>query len=214
MEPIRIGIADDHPIVRDALRRYLGEQQDMEVVAEASSGREAIDLVRGHALDVLLLDIDMPDQTGLDALPMIRAKSQSPQLRVLVFSGYAEDLYAVPCLRHGASGFLAKDCEPTEIASAIRHVARGGRWIAPAVAELLADEVVAPRQPSGHEQLSSRELQVFLKLARGRNANQVASELSLSPKTVGTHRARLMRKLQARSASDLTYYALKHRLVD
>jgi two-component system, NarL family, invasion response regulator UvrY len=209
---VRVGIADDHPITRTALRCYLDEQDGIRVVAEASSGREAIDLVRTQALDVLLLDLDMPGQSGIDALTMIRAKAE--HVAVLILSGYPEHQYAVPLIRNGASGYLNKACEPSEIVSAIRRVSQGARYITPAVAELLASQVITPAPGGLHEQLSARELQVFLKLAQGCSAGQVAAELSLSAKTVSTYRARLMRKLEARSNSDLTYYALKHRLLD
>ena len=209
---IRVGIADDHPITRTALRCYLDEQDGIRVVAEASSGREAIDLVRTHAVDVLLLDLDMPEQSGIDALSMIKAKAES--VGVLVLSGYPEHQYAVPLIRNGASGYLNKACEPSEITTAIRRVAGGARYITPVVAELLATQMVSPTPRGPHEQLSARELQVFLKLAQGCTAGEVATELSLSAKTVSTYRARLMLKLQARSNSDLTYYALKHRLLD
>jgi DNA-binding NarL/FixJ family response regulator len=209
---IRVGIADDHPITRSALRCWLDEQEGMRVVAEASCGREAIDLVRTQALDILLLDLDMPGQSGIDALPMIKAKA--PHVGVLVLSGYPEQQYAVPLIRNGASGYLNKACEPAEIVMAIRRVALGNRYITPAVAELLATQVITPPTRGLHEQLSPRELQVFLKLAQGKSAADVASDLSLSAKTVSTYRARLMMKLHARSNSDLTYYALKHQLLD
>ena len=209
---VRVGIADDHPITRSALRSYLDDQEGLRVVAEAGSGREAIDLVRMHAVDVLLLDLDMPGQSGIDALTMIKAKAE--HVAVLILSGYPEHQYAVPLIRNGASGYLNKSCEPSEIATAIRRVAQGGRYITAVVAELLATQVITPSPGGLHEQLSARELQVFLKLAQGCTAGQVAAELSLSAKTVSTYRARLMRKLEAHSNSDLTYYALKHRLLD
>lgn len=212
LRAIRVGIADDHPITRTALRAFLDDQEGLRVVAEACSGREAIDLVRTQPLDVLLLDLDMPGQSGIDALTMIKAKAE--HVGVLVLSGYPEHQYAVPLIRNGASGYLNKACEPGEIVQAIRRVAQGGRYITPAVAELLASQVITPTPGGLHEQLSARELQVFLKLAQGCTASEVAAELSLSAKTVSTYRARLMRKLEARSNSDLTYYALKHRLLD
>lgn len=209
---VRVGIADDHPITRAALRCYLDEQAGIRVVAEASSGREAIDLVRTHAIDVLLLDLDMPGQSGIDALTMIKAKAE--HVGILILSGYPEHQYAVPLIRNGASGYLNKACEPGEIVAAIHRVAQGARYITAVVAELLASQVITPTPGGAHEQLSARELQVFLKLAQGCSAGEVAAELSLSAKTVSTYRARLMRKLDARSNSDLTYYALKHRLLD
>lgn len=209
---VRIGVADDHPITRSALRAYLDLQEGMRVVAEAASGREAIDLVRTQMLDILVLDLDMPGQSGIDALTMIKAKAA--HVGVLILSAYPEQQYAVPLIRNGASGYLNKACEPSEIVLAIRRVASGNRYITPAVAELLASQVVTPPTRNLHEHLSPRELQVFLKLAQGKSAAHVASDLSLSAKTVSTYRARLMLKLQARSNSDLTYYALKHQLLD
>jgi len=143
---------------------------------------------------------------------MIKAKA--PHVGVLILSGYPEQKYAVPLIRNGASGYLNKGCEPDEIVTAIRRVAQGSRYITPVVAEMLASQVITPPVRGLHEQLSPRELQVFLKLAQGKSAANVASDLSLSAKTVSTYRARLMAKLQARSNSDLTYYALKHQLLD
>lgn len=209
---IRVALADDHPITRSALRCYLEEHDDLRVVAEAACGRDAIDVVRTYLLDVLVLDIDMPGQSGIDAMAMIKAKA--PQVGVLILSGYPEHQYAVPLIRNGASGYLNKACEPSEIVGAIRKVAGGHRYITPIVAELLATQIVPPPARGLHEALSAREFQVFLKLAQGKSAGDVATDLSLSAKTVSTYRARLMLKLQARSNSDLTYYALKHRLLD
>jgi DNA-binding NarL/FixJ family response regulator len=210
---IQVGIADDHPILRRALHAYLDAQPGLHVAGEAASGREAIDLVRTHAVDVLLLDVDMPGQSGIDALAMIRAKSKRAGLGVLVFSGYPEEMYALPLLRQGARGYLEKCCQPAEIAAAVRHIAAGRRWITPAVAQLLAQEATAPARGGAHQRLSARELQVLLKVARGRSTTQVASELSLSPKTVSSVRSGLLRKLDVRSAGELAYYALKKRLV-
>jgi two-component system, NarL family, invasion response regulator UvrY len=209
---LRIAIADDHPITRHALKAFLEDEADFRVVAEASSGREAIDLVRRHPLDILLLDLDMPGQSGIDALPMIKAKAA--HVGVIVLSGYPQQQYAVPVIRNGASGYLSKDCTPQEIVAAIRKVASGSRYITPAVAELLATQVVAAPMRGLHEHLSARELQVFIKLAQGLSPGQVADDLCLSSKTVSTYRSRVMTKLQARSNSDLTYYALKHHLLD
>jgi two-component system invasion response regulator UvrY len=209
---LRIAIADDHPITRHALKAYLEEEPDFRVVAEAASGREVIDLVRRHPLDILLLDLDMPGQSGIDALPMIKAKAA--HVGVIVLSGYPQQQYAVPVIRNGASGYLSKDCSPQEIIAAIRNVATGSRYITPGVAELLATQVIAAPMRGLHENLSARELQVFIKLAQGLSPGQVADDLCLSSKTVSTYRSRVLTKLQAHSNSDLTYYALKHHLLD
>jgi two-component system, NarL family, invasion response regulator UvrY len=211
-EPIRVGIVDDHPIVREALRSYLCEHEDMRVVAEAGSGRSAIDLVRSVPMDVLVLDLDMPGQSGIDAITLIKAKAD--HLAVLIYSGHPEEEYAVPLIRNGASGYLNKSCAPEELLLGIRKLANGGSYITPAVAEQLVSQLMPARGPSPHEQLTARELQVFLKLARGKSPGETARELCLSAKTISSYRAKVLEKLQARSNSDLTYYALKHRLLE
>jgi DNA-binding NarL/FixJ family response regulator len=133
---------------------------------------------------------------------------------VLILSAYPEHQYAVPLIRNGASGYLNKACEPSEIVTAIRRVAQGGRYISPAVAELLAQQLNRKEGGAPHEQLSEREFQVFLKLAKGETAGDIAKALSLSVKTVSTYRTRLMEKMSLASNSDLTYYALKNKLID
>ncbi len=211
---INIGIVDDHAIVRAGLKQFLSEQIDLRVVGEAASGREAINLVRSAPeLDVLVLDLSMPGQGGIDALGMIRA--MAPDVGILIFSGYPEEQYALHLIRQGASGYLNKVCDPTEILSAIRTIAAGRRYISPAVAELLAQQLNPKDGGSPHEQLSEREFQVFLKLAKGEIAGDIAKELSLSVNTVSTYRTRLMmEKMNLASNSDLTYYALKNELID
>jgi two-component system invasion response regulator UvrY len=208
---IRVGIADDHLIVRSALRQYLHDDGRAQVVAEASTGRGAIDMVRNHKLDVLILDIAMPGQSGLDVIGLLRAKA--PRVGILVLSSHAEEQYAVTLIRLGASGYLNKQCEPAEIVAAVKAIAGGRRYLSAPVANLLAQQLEKPqRQP--HELLSNREFQVFLKLAQGERSGLVGAELSLSPKTVSAYRNKLMDKLGLASNSDLTRYALAHRLID
>ena len=209
---IQVGIVDDHAIVRSGLRQYLSEHVDVRVVGEAANGREAIDLVRNTAVDVLIMDLSMPGQSGLDALAMLRAKS--PDTGILILSGYPEEHYAMNLIRQGASGYLNKECEPSEILEAIRTIALGRRYITPVVAELLAQQLHRKTDAPAHEQLSEREFQVFLKLAKGATAGEIAETLSLSVKTVSTYRTRLMEKMALSSNSDLTYYALKNGLID
>ena len=208
---IRIGIVDDHAIVRAGLRQLLADEVDFRVTAEAASGREALDIARSGEVDVLLLDLSMPDQGGVDALAAIRARC--PDLPVLILSGFPEAHYATTLLRQGASGYLNKECDPEEIATAIRTVARGRRYITPAVAERLADAAAGAPPALPHEGLSDRELQVFLRLARGETVGQIAEGMHLSVKTVSTYRSRVMDKLKLQTNSDLTYYALKNGLI-
>jgi two-component system, NarL family, invasion response regulator UvrY len=212
MLKIKIGLVDDHAILRSGLQGFLEEESDLTVVAQAASGREAIDIVREHPLDVLVMDISMPGQSGVDALAMIRAKA--PDLGILILSGYPEEHYAVSLIRQGASGYLNKQCEPSEIVTAIRRIANGHRYITPQVAELLAQQLNRPDAGLPHEQLSEREFQVFLRLAKGETVGQIAEALSLSVKTVSTYRTRVMEKMALSSNSDLTYYALKSKLID
>jgi DNA-binding NarL/FixJ family response regulator len=208
---IRIGIVDDHTIVRTGLRQFLSEQVDFQVTGEAANGKEALELARSGDVDVLLLDISMPGQGGVDALAAIKARR--PELPVLILSGFPEAHYATALLKQGASGYLNKECDPDEIANAIRTVARGRRYITPAVAELLADGVAGGGDRLPHEALSERELQVFLRLAKGETVGHIAESMFLSAKTVSTYRARVLEKLKLETNSDLTYYALKNGLI-
>ncbi len=209
---IRIAIVDDHAMVRAGLRQFFADQTDFEVVAEAGNGHEALEIVRKGGLDVVVMDISMPDQSGVEALAAIKARV--PDLPVLILSGHAETHYATTLLRQGASGYLNKDCDPEDIVLAIRTVVRGRKYISAAVAEQLADGLGAPENKALHEQLSERELQVFLRLARGEVVGAMANSLCLSIKTVSTYRTRVMEKMGLESNSDLTYYALKHGLID
>lgn len=208
---IKIGIVDDHAIVRTGLRQFLSEHVDLSVTGEANNGREALELARGGEVDVLLMDLSMPEHGGVDALQAIKARF--PDLAVLILSGFPEAQYATQLLRHGASGYLNKECAPEEIVDAIRVVARGRRYISPAVAELLADNALGDGEKAPHETLSERELQVFLRLAKGETVGAIAEAMFLSVKTVSTYRSRVLEKLKLASNSDLTYYALKNGLI-
>jgi DNA-binding NarL/FixJ family response regulator len=207
---IRIAIADDHAVVRAGLRQFLSEHEDLNVVAECADGRALMDVVRAEGLDVVLLDIAMPGQSGVDLLLAIKARA--PTLPVLMLSSYPEEHYATTLLRQGAAGYLGKDTDPEEIVRAIRLAAGGRRYVTPAVAEQLAAGLGADDRPP-HEKLSERELQVFLHLARGDTVGQLAQSLSLSVKTVSTYRSRVLEKMGLASNSELTYYALKHGLL-
>ena len=208
---IRVGIVDDHAIVRTGLREFLADFVDLRVTGEAANGREALELARGGEVDVLLLDLSMPDQSGVDALAAIKARF--PDLAVLILSGFPEANYATTLLRHGASGYLNKECDPEEIVKAIRTVAKGRRYITPAVAELLADGAAGASEQLPHDTLSERELQVFLRLAKGETIGHMAESMFLSVKTVSTYRTRVLEKLKLQTNSELTYYALKNGLI-
>jgi DNA-binding NarL/FixJ family response regulator len=209
---IRVGIADDHAITRAALRKFFMEQEGMVLAGEAWNGASVIDLARKVSMDVLVLDLMMPDKGGLDVLPMIRAKS--PDTGVLVFSSCPESHYALNAIRRGASGYLNKQCEPEEIASAVRIVASGHRYISPDVAELLISGISNSGKRHPHENLTDREFELLLHLARGEPSTDIAFRLALSPKTVSTYRSLILDKLGLRSSSALTHYAMVHGLID
>jgi len=209
---IKIAIVDDHAIVRTGLRQYFNEQGDITVVGEASNGREAQELVRKKELDVLIMDISMPGQNGIDVLGLIKA--HAPKLPVLILSAFPEEHYATSLLRQGASGYLNKECNPEEILTAVRTLARGKRYITATAADLLAEQLTlddSDRAP--HERLSDREFQVFLRLAQGETIGHIADSLALSVKTVSTYRTRIMEKMGLATNSDLTYYAMKNNLI-
>jgi two-component system, NarL family, invasion response regulator UvrY len=208
---IRIATVDDHATVRAGLKQFFSDQDDFQVAAEASSGREAMDIVRKGGIDVMVLDICMPNQSGVDTLAAIKARE--PQLPVLILSGFAEEHYETTLLRQGASGYIVKDCEPEELAKAIRRVHHGRRHISAGMAERLADEVMRKDEEPVHRQLSERELQVVLRLAQGETIIDMGSSMSLSVKTVSTYRTRVMRKIDLNSNSDLTYDAVKNGLI-
>lgn len=208
---IRVVIVDDHAIVRSGLKQFFSEQVDLRVTGEAANGREALDLVRKGEVDVLVMDLSMPDQSGVDALAAIKARA--PELPVLILSGFPEAHYATTLIKQGASGYLNKECDPEEIVTAIRTVYRGRKYITSGVAQLLADGLGATGDKSPHELLSEREFQVFLRLAKGETIGHMADSMALSVKTVSTYRSRVMEKMNLESNSDLTYYALKNGLI-
>ncbi len=208
---IRVVIVDDHAVVRAGLKQYFADQVDLRVTGEAANGREALDLVRRGDVDVIVMDLSMPDQSGVDALAAIKARE--PGLPVLILSGYPEAHYATTLLKQGASGYLNKECDPEEIVKAIRTVFRGRKYITPAVAEMLADGLSGDIDKLPHELLSEREFQVFLRLAKGEAIGQMADSMALSVKTVSTYRTRVMEKMRLSSNSDLTYYAMKNGLI-
>jgi DNA-binding NarL/FixJ family response regulator len=209
---IRILIADDHAIVREGLKQIVGETPDMAVAGEAANGHEVLDLVRRGDWDVVLLDLAMPGRGGMETLRQL--KKERPGLPVLILSIYEEDLYALRALKAGAAGYLTKDGAPDELVVAIRKVAAGGRYIRASLAERLAEEIAGGAERPPHERLSDREYQVMRMLASGKTVGRIADELSLSVKTISTNRARLLRKMGMDTNAELTYYAVKHGLVD
>jgi two-component system invasion response regulator UvrY len=209
--PARIFVADDHALFREGVKSLLAEEHDLVVAGESGSAKETLERIRSEWFDILLLDISLPDGSGIDLLHQIRP--HKPDLPILILSMHPEEQYAVSLLRAGASGYVAKDAVPQQVVQAIRTLLQGRKYISPAVAHILAEEVSGDKRPA-HEQLSEREFQVFCKLAAGRSVGQIAEELFLSNKTVSTYRARILEKMNAKSNADLTYYAIKNGLIE
>ncbi|MBI5751980.1 MAG: response regulator transcription factor [Hydrogenophilales bacterium] len=208
---INVFIADDHAIVRQGLKQIVSDADDMAVIGEAGNGGEALRQLRQCMPDVVILDIAMPDKSGIDVLKIIH--KEKPKLPVLILSMYPEDQYAVRLIRAGASGYLTKESAPEQLVMAIRTLAQGRKYLTPQVAELLAQEVSAGGL-APHEALSDREHKVFLSLASGKTVTQIASELALSVKTVSTYRTRILEKMGLHSNAELTHYAFKNKLVE
>jgi len=209
---IRLLIADDHPIVREGLKRIIAECPDMELVGEAVDGDAALAKCAEVDVDVLLLDVSMPGPGFLETMHCLR--KERPDIRVLVLSVHSEDQYAVRALRLGASGYLTKDHSPNELAGAIRRAYRGGKYVTESLAERLAFELEADHEMLPHSMLSDREYQVLCKLGSGTSVKDTAAELGLSPKTVSTYRTRVLSKMKLKSNAELIRYVLRHGLVD
>jgi DNA-binding NarL/FixJ family response regulator len=209
---IRIVIADDHMIVRQGLRQILSHQPDFAVIGEAANYAEVMQLVRREPPDVLVLDISMPGKSGIDTLKQV--KDEAPRVAVLMLSSHPEDLYALRALKAGAAGYVNKIAAAEQLIMAIRTAAKGRKYITPELAELLADGFTHPGDGAPHESLSDRELQTLRMIAAGKPLAAIATELSLSPKTVSAYRARVLAKLNVGSNAELTRYALEHGLVE
>ena len=204
---IRLLIADDHPIVREGLKRIVAECPDMQVVAEASTGEEVLSIAESNGIDVILLDISMPAPGFLEVMRTLRTNRSEQQ--ILVLSIYSEDQYAVRALRAGAGGYLTKENSPQELAKAIRQVYRGGKYVTPSLAEKLAFELESDSHRQPHETLSDREYQVLCRLGSGNTVKDIAASLALSPKTVSTYRARILNKMSLKTTADLIRYAVE-----
>lgn len=209
---IKVIIADDHAILRAGLRQILAETDDITVISEAQNAAEAIKLGCQPGADVMLLDIALPDRSGMDALKYI--KHVNNDIAVLMLSMYKEDQYAIRALKSGAAGYLCKQSASSELVNAIRTVAKGKKYITPEVAEILANQVGLENEKAPHESLSDREFQTLTMIASGFSVGDIAEKLSLSVKTISMYRSRMLEKMQLRHNADITHYAIKNHLVD
>ena len=209
---VRIVLADDHAIVREGLKRIVGDVEDFTVAGEAADGTEVMKAVRGLEFDVLVLDLSMPGRSGMELIKLVKA--EKPKLRILVLSMHQEMQYAVRAIKSGASGYLTKESAPALLEQAIRKIAGGGAYISAEVAEQLALGAMPGGDTPPHQTLSDREFEVFRMLVAGEAVSDVAAKLNLSVKTVSTHKSNLMQKLGLSNQTELVRYALKHGLTD
>ena len=207
---IRIIIADDHPLFRRGLKNAFSETPDIEVVDEAESGEELLEKVQGMDLSLALLDISLPGKGGLEILKQLR--DERPKLPVLILTVLPEEHYAVRFFKAGASGFVTKESSTDQIYAAVRKVADGGKYASPEITEKLAFDFSKSDRPA-HETLSDREHQVFIMLAKGQSPTEIGKELSLSVKTISTHRSRILDKMQMKKNAELIHYAISQRLL-
>ena len=205
-------IADDHAIIRDGLRKILADTYDLEVVGEAANGNAVMEQVRARDWDLLVLDISMPGRNGLELIKLVKA--ERPKLPILIFSMHPEEQYAVRAIRAGAAGYISKEGDTDLLLPAMRRVVGGGMYISPKVAELLAGDISPQSQNLPHTLLTDREFDVFRRIVRGVALTAIAEELSLSVKTVSTHKTHILAKMSMSTQVDLVRYAIDQKLTD
>lgn len=209
---IKILIADDHAIVRQGLKQVIAEAHDMQVGGEATNGLEALELIRKQDWNVAVLDMSMPGRSGIELIKL--AKAEKPKLPILILTMHSEDQYAVRALQAGASGYLTKESAPEQLINAIRKVAAGGVYISASAAEKLALYVMPGTDKLPHTLLSDREFEVFQMLTSGMSLSDAAEKLSLSVKTISTHKTHILEKMNLANQTELVRYAIKHGLAD
>ena len=209
---IRIIIADDHAIVREGLKQIVSEEGDITVAGEAGDADQLLVILAKDTCDLVILDINMPGKSGMEALKDL--KSLYPSLPVLILSMYSEDQYGIRALKAGAAGFLKKVSAPDELVTAIRKIVSGGRYIGEALAEKLADTLEFGNKTVLHESLSDREFQIMCQIASGMSADAIADSLSISVHTVYSYRNRILEKMNMKSNVELTQYVIKNNLID
>ena len=209
---INILIVDDHLIVREGIKRIIDDVPDMNIVAEASSGQEAIDLIQENLYDLILLDISMPGQNGLQTLKLI--KKHDKNIPVLMLSMHSEEQYAMRTIKAGASGYMTKETASHQLVTAIRKINGGRKFISEEVAELLTTDLYHDEDKEPHENLSDRELEILKLIAIGKTIKTIANDLSISPKTISTFRSRILKKLDLRNNADIIHYVVDYKLND
>jgi DNA-binding NarL/FixJ family response regulator len=211
-QKIKILIADDHAIVREGLKQIVAEEKDMQVAGEAANAFELMELLKSKEWSIVVLDINMPGKSGLEALKDI--KQIYPHLPVLILSMFSEDQYGLRAIKAGASGYLKKVSAPTELVTAIRKIVSGRKYINQQLAEKLADNLGTTEKETLHEKSSDREYQIMCNIALGKSAEEIAEELSISINTVYSYRNRILEKMSMKSNVELTQYAVQNKLIE
>jgi DNA-binding NarL/FixJ family response regulator len=206
---IKVLIVDDHAVVRRGLRQILADERDIEVL-ETADPRELMPMLKTSPVDLLILDLDLPEKNGLDLLKDVKRLYR--RLPVLILSVYPEEQFAVRVLKAGASGFISKDAAPEDLVNAIRKILRGKKHVSERVAEIWLGQIDESVGAQLHEKLSDREFQILCLLGKGKSVKSIAQDLSVSPPTVSTHRARILEKMGMKTTAELIHYAVKNGL--
>jgi len=208
---IRVLVADDHPLLRTALKQVLSAEPDLTVAGEAEDSEQVLQKIGEESWDVVILDLAMPGRGGMEVLRELRRLK--PHLPVLVLSMYAEDQFAVRAIKAGASGYLSKNSAADEVIRAVRKILTGKKYVSPSLAEMLADSLDSDFDQQLHESLSDREFEVLCKIGSGQTVSEIAEEMVLSVKTISTYRARLLEKMNMKNSAELARYAIMKGLV-
>ncbi len=209
---IKLIIADDHSFLREGIKKTIHDEIDMKIVGEASNAAEAVSIIKEKMPDIAIMDISMPGKSGLDVLKDLKAMKL--KIKVLILSMHPEDRFAIRALKAGAMGYLTKESAPDELVKAIRTILTGRKYVSKSLADKLIDILSDEMDKLPHENLSDREYDVFIKIASGKKAVEIATELSISVHTVNTYRARILEKMSMNSNVELTQYAMHNNLID
>jgi DNA-binding NarL/FixJ family response regulator len=208
----RLLIADDHPVVREGLKKIFEKEPSFRIEGEARTGQEVINKIRKNEFDLVLMDITMPGKNWLEVLKELKA--EFPKLPVLIVSMHKEDEYILRALKAGAAGYLNKDSIMTELVAAVKKISQGGRYISPELAERVLFQLDQDPEQLPHKALSDREYEVLCLIAEGKSTKEIAQDLFISENTVGTYRSRILEKMRLRTTAELIRYAVRHDLVD
>lgn len=209
---IRIFITDDHSLIREGLKKIINDEKDISIIGEAGNAKDTMSFVLNKNIDILILDLNLPDKSGLDLLKEL--KSLKPELKILILSMHPEDRFAMRVLRAGAAGYITKESVGEELVRAIRKVYNGGKYVSESLAEMLAFEIQGGGDKPIHEVLSDREFQVLQMIASGKTLAEISEALSLAVTTISTYRARVLEKLNLHSNAELIHYAITNKLLD